>query len=71
MCETIDHRRQVGKNILVEFEREASIRATEVFVIIRDLNGNECQGVRLICHDNGKMIIGRVNDIMEGGDIVT
>ena len=70
MCETIDHRRQVGKNILIEFERDPSLRATEVLVINQDRNGRECQGVKITCYDNGKMVVSRVNDIIEGVDIV-
>ena len=72
MCDTIDHRRgATGKSILVEFERDASIRATEVLVINQDRDGHERQGVRLICNDNGTMTIGKVNDMQDGVDIVS
>ena len=72
MCDTIDHRRgATGKSILVEFERDASIRATEVLVINQDRDGNEVQGVRLICGDSGKIVVGKVNNMVEGVDIIT
>ncbi len=70
MCETIDHRRQVGKNILVEFERDASLRATEVLVINQDRNGHECQGVKMICYDSGKMEVGKAVDFVASVDIL-
>ena len=70
MCETVDFRRQTGQNILIEFERDAPIRATEVLVINQDRDGHEREGVKMICYDNGKIVVGKSVKVMDGVDIL-
>ncbi len=70
MCETIEHRRQVGKNILIEFQRDLSLRATEVIIINQDRDGRECQGVKLICYDSGKIEVSKAINTIDGVDIL-
>ena len=54
--------------IAVEFNRDASMRQTELIVINFDREGNEGQGMKVICKDNGD-IRGGVT-LIEGLDIV-
>lgn len=72
MCETINHRREItGTSIVVEFERDPSLRATEVIVINQDRNGNECEAVKMIAQDNGKFYkVGKAVRLVDGVDIV-
>ncbi len=72
MCETIDHRRVgTGTSIKVYFERDASLRATEVIVVNEDREGEERQAVKMIAADNGKFIkVGGAVDLIDGVDIV-
>ena len=72
MCDTIDHRRNVtGTSIKVFFERDASLRATEVIVINEGRDGEERQAVKMIAQDNGKfMQVGQAVDLIDGVDIV-
>ena len=57
--------------ITVEFQRDASLRVTEVVIVNHNHAGNERQGVRFMCHDNGDitMLGGPVN-LIEGVDIL-
>lgn len=69
MCKLVEIVRDaVPSNITIEFERDAAIRATSVFIINRKRNGEEGQGMRIICLDNGE-VSGGVN-LMEGVDII-
>lgn len=53
MCKMIKIQRDVvPDNIDIEFERDASLQATEIVVINKNLRGDEW-GVKLICFDNG------------------
>ena len=72
MCDTIDHRRATtGTSITVEFERDPSLRATEIIVINHDREGNECEAVKMIAQDNGKfMKVSGAVKLVEGVDIV-
>jgi len=72
MCETIDHRRgATGTSIKVYFERDASLRATEVIVVNQDREGNERQAVKMIAQDSGKFLgVSGAVDLVDGVDIV-
>ncbi len=72
MCDTIDHRREsTGKSIVIEFERDPSLRATEVVIVNQDRDGDERQAVKVICADSGKiMYVGKVQDLADGVDVV-
>lgn len=72
MCETIDHRRESTKqSIVVEFERDPSLRATEIIVINKDRKGNDKQAVKLIASDSGNfMAVGKATDLIDGVDLV-
>ena len=69
MCESIEVQKGDGLGpIHVLFERDQSIRATEVIIVNHDRNGEEGQGLRVICNDSGT-IRGGVT-LIEGVDIV-
>ena len=72
MCNTINHRREItGTSILVEFERDPSLRATEVIVINQGRDGVERQAVKMIASDNGMFYqVGKAVDLIDGVDIV-
>lgn len=56
MCKIIEIGRDaVPSNIVIEFQRDASIRGTEVLIFNRDRNGHDVHGVKLTCYDNGKI----------------
>ncbi len=69
MCESIEVSKGEGLgSILVSFQRDNSIRATEVTIVNNDREGQEKQGMRVICNDTGN-IRGGVN-LIEGVDII-
>ena len=71
MCDIIEHGRGASKNISVEFERDASMRATEVIVIGRSPNGQEEEGVSFIISDRGKFLrVGKPTRMIERVDLV-
>lgn len=63
MCERIE----VGR-ISVAFQRDESVRVTEVIIINHNDEGQEMQGMRVICNDDG-FIAGGVC-LYQGVDIV-
>ena len=69
MCESVEIPKGEGRGpILVTFQRDNSIRATEIIIGNTDRDGEEGQGMRVICQDSGN-IRGGV-DLIEGVDIV-
>ena len=72
MCDTIDHRRAgTGTSIKVEFERDPSLRATEIIVINQGRDGVDRQAVKMIAADNGTFIaVSKAVDLIDGVDIV-
>lgn len=57
-------------SIDVEFERDASLRGTEVVIVNYNRGGVECQGLQMLCTDNGKILWVRGPvDLVEGVDI--
>ena len=58
------------EKIMIEQQRDASIRAIEVIIVNHNKVGKEGQGLVLLCHDNGKITLrsGPV-DMMDGVDI--
>ncbi len=69
MCESISVEKGKGCGpVIVSFQRDNSIRATEVIIVNTDRNGEEGQGMRIICNDNGD-INGGVN-LIDGVDII-
>ena len=72
MCRFIEIQRDaVPSNITIEFERNASIRGTEVLVVNRNRAGEDVDAVKVLCFDNGKIgqIVGP-GDLMHGGDLI-
>ena len=72
MCQILEATRgAVPSNIVVAFERDASLRAVEIIVINKDRNGNEKQAVKMIASDNGTFYkVGKAVDLIDGVDIV-
>ena len=72
MCDIVEiGRGSVPSNIVIEFERDASLRAIEIIVINKDRGGNECQAVKMIAQDSGKFYrVSGVIDLIDGVDIV-
>lgn len=69
MCESISIPKGQGLGpILVEFQRDASMRLTEIVIINTGRDGQERQGMKVICKDNGD-IKGGLN-LIEGVDII-
>lgn len=62
------NRDAVPKSISIEFERDASLRGTEV-VIINDGPKGE-HGVKLVCYDNGEIQVSGVAELKYRTDIV-
>lgn len=64
-------RPNADKHIFVEFERDPSMRATEVVVWTKARNGDEEQGVKFLISDTGKFIkMGVATELIEGVDII-
>lgn len=55
-------------NITVAFQRDESVRVTEIIIVNHDDKGEELQGMRVICLDDGT-IRGGVN-LIDGVDII-
>ncbi len=71
MCRMVRISRDaVPSSIDIEFERDASVRATEVLIVNHKRNGDEGQAVKLICHDNGDITAGRAQDLTAGVDVI-
>ena len=58
---------EVG-SIKLGFTRDESFRITEIIIINHDSDGDEVDGMRVVCHDSGA-IAGGVS-LIEGVDIV-
>lgn len=71
MCQLVQIKRDaVPSNIEIHFERDPSLRATEVIIINQDREGNERQAVKLIAQDNGNfMKVGQAVDLIDGVDV--
>ncbi len=70
MCDIIEYGRGAPKNIVIEFQRDASMRSTEVFITAISRSGAE-QGLKLIISDKGEFIrVGKPVDLIEGVDVV-
>ena len=69
--------KQIGNEIqpdkiCIEYERDASMRATEVVIINKNRHGVEVEGLPLLCHDNGRITVrGGPVKLVDGEDIVT
>ena len=72
MCQLIEIKRgAVPSNIVIEFERDASLRAVEIIVINKDRAGNEKQAVKMIAQDNGTFYkVSKAVDLIDGVDIL-
>lgn len=72
MCQLVEIKRDaVPSNIVIEFERDASLRAVEIIVINKDRSGNERQAVKMIAQDNGTFIaVSKAMNLTDGVDIV-
>ena len=58
------------EKIIIEQQRDASIRAVEVIIVNHNKMGEEGQGLALLCHDNGKITFrGNPVDMRAGMDI--
>ena len=57
------------KNISIEYQRDPSLRTTELVIINRSPKGEET-GMLLICYDNGKIAYSTPAKLIEGVDIV-
>ena len=69
MCKLVEITRDaVPSNISIEFERDPSLRATEVLIINRGPNNREEYGMKIICYDNGKIEPGI--KLIDGVDII-
>lgn len=71
MCQMVKiEKNAIPSNIIIEFQRDASIRAIEILIINKDRDGVECQGIKLIATDNGKiMYVSEPQDLVDGVDI--
>ena len=70
MCRMVRISRDaVPSSIDIEFERDASVRATEVLIVNHKRNGDEGQAVKLICYDNGEIRVGAAVDLAHGVDV--
>ncbi len=72
MCQLVEIERDATpSNILITFERDASLRAVEIIVINKDRAGVERQAVKMIAQDNGTFIaVSKAVDLIDGVDIV-
>ena len=72
MCQSIEIKKDaLPSNISIEFERDVPLRATEIFIINHDREGNEKQVVKIIASDNGKtMSISPAVDLVEGVAVI-
>lgn len=72
MCQILEATRgAVPNNIMVEFERDSSLRAVEIIVINKDRAGNECEAVKMIASDNGTFYkVSKAMKLIDGVDIV-
>ncbi len=69
MCDIIEYGRGSPKHISVEFQRDASLRVTEVCIIATAPDGTET-GLKLLISDKGKFIReGTSQKLLEGVDI--
>ncbi len=58
MCKLVEIVRDaIPSNISIEFQRDASKRAFDVFIINSNRDGHNEQGVKIVCFDNGKIIV--------------
>ena len=70
MCDIIEFGRGSPKHITVEFERDASLRATAVVIVATSPSGEE-MGLKHLITDKGKFIqVGTPVDLIEGVDII-
>ena len=71
MCRMVKISRDaVPSSIDIEFERDASLRATEVLIVNHKRNGDEGQAITLLCSDNGDIRVGKAQDLTAGVDII-
>ncbi|KKL60350.1 hypothetical protein LCGC14_2206240 [marine sediment metagenome] len=58
MCKLVEITRDaVPSNISIEFERDASLRATKIVIFNHDRANNERDGIFLICSDKGEIFV--------------
>ena len=71
MCKMVEIQRgAIPSNITIEFQRDTSSRVMEVVIVNRDQVGEEKQGIKLLCFDNGKIKSNGPVNILEGVDIL-
>ena len=69
MCQALTvPKGELHGSIFIEVQRDPSMRLTEVIIVNTDRDGQERQGMGVICKDNGD-IKGGVN-LVEGVDIL-
>ncbi len=70
MCNMIKYGLEHPRHISIEFERDASLRATAVVIVATSPDGVET-GLKHVITDKGKFVqVGEAAILMEGVDII-